>query len=187
MARPGRKPLANTWRQRGLPGINAPVPPGGKGVLATPGVIGRDKLTKLLRTFDNTKDVAELAPYGKAAEAWLEAAAAQLGATYGECGPSELAILRGAAEQLFWAEVLFSRARAAMKTETGEDTKLGPVTKIVETAARITDSYRANIVAAHKLRADRAAAASTTPTNPLAAFDVGPLDSQAEQEPSEDK
>lgn len=169
----GRKPLANTWRQRGLPGVNESIPVGGKGIVATPGYIGRDKLTRLLRTLDNTRDVAELAPFGEAADAWLEAAATQLAATYGECGPSELAILRGAARQLFWAEVLMAKAHASLaEGKDGNDPKLGPARALVETATRITDSYVRNVVAAHKLRADRAAV-PPAPTNPLAAFDAG--------------
>lgn len=179
MARPGRKPLAPTWRQQGAPGVNAPVPPGGKGVLATPGVLGRAKLTRALRKLDNTRDVAALMPYGEAAEEWLDAAAAQLAATYGDCGPGELAILRAAAQQLFWAEVLFDRARLTLATtEDGRDPKLNGAEahKLAESATRIADSCRGNIVAAHRLRAERAAAESGNgaPRNPLAAFDVPP-------------
>lgn len=173
MGGPSPKPRAKTWRQRGLPGVNAPVPPGGKGVPRGKSMAPA-KLQKLLRKFDSTKEVAELAPYDAKASAWFDAAAAQLAQTFGDCGPLELAILRGAADQMFWAQVFFDRARKAMGTKDGVDKQLGDVTKIVAIANSITDGYRTNIIAASELRAARAALPSNAPPpNPLAAFDVG--------------
>lgn len=153
-----------------MPGVNAPVPPGGVGPKGV-----RPALAKLLRAFDNTRDVAELAPYGAAADAWLAAAAAELGRQYGDCGPLELSILRGAAEQMFWSQVFFDRARMALQREDGTDPKLGSAAKMVEVANRLTDSLRANLQVANAMRAERAQreAADRPPTNPLGAFDAG--------------
>jgi hypothetical protein len=159
-----------------LPGVNAPVPPGGVG----PKGFKAPGLAKLLRAFDNTRDVAELAPYGEAADAWLQAAVTQLSLQYGDCGPLELSILRGAAEQMFWSQVFFARARDAIQREDGTDAKLGHTTKLVEIASRITDSCRANILAANALRAARKASedGDKPPVDPLAKFTT------ADEEPS---
>ncbi len=146
------------------------------------------KLQKLLRKFDSTKEVAELAPYDAKAAAWFDAASAQLAQTFGDCGPLELAILRGAADQMFWAQVFFDRARKAMGTEDGVDKQLGAVAGIVASASSITDGYRSNILAAHDLRAERAALAASDapPLSPLAAmsrpedFDIEPIPEESE-------
>jgi hypothetical protein len=158
------------WRQRGLPGVNAPLAPGGVAPKRLP-----PGLAKLLRVFDNTKDYAALAPHGETADAWFQAAIVQLCDQYGPCGAIELGILRGAAEQMFWSQVFFDRARTTMGAEEAEDKKLGmSVPKLVETASRITDSCRASVVAASSLRAARAQqeAATKPPVNPLATFDL---------------
>lgn len=146
------------------PGIDAPLAPGAHGAWSASGIGGGGgplppkKLARMLRTFDNAREAALLAPYARSADEWLSATTAQLTAALGGAGPAEMAILANASLQLMWSRRLFDKAAAA------EDARL------VETASRLAEAVGRNIRAAFDLRRELRATEDAPDDDPLAAY-----------------
>lgn len=128
------------WRAPELPGVNAGLPDQATGLAMSRRQ--HEKLTKILRTFDNTRTVAELVPYVEASEAWLDACAAQFADINGQMGPAEMAILATSSLQLLWSRLLFDKAAKA----SGAD-----AAKLAEMASRIADACGKNILTSFTL------------------------------------
>lgn len=150
------------WRAPGLPGINEPLPPGAGGLKIS--YKSAEKLRRFLRTFDNTKTVAALAPYAKSAEELREAILQELAARGFEVGPSVAVIVSVGAMQRMWFEILNDRALAQ------DDPKLA------ESASRIGDAAKASILNAHELqhRIVKSSSEVVQSRDPLDAFDATP-------------
>ena len=121
--------------------MNVTLPPGGTGLKITKRAHG--KLVKLLRTFDNTKTVRELAPIAEGYEEMLHAIAGELASKYGALGPSTMMLLAASMRQQFWATVLHDRAVRA-ESPTDQNT-------IAIYSAKMADASAGNLMKAQTL------------------------------------
>jgi hypothetical protein len=118
---------------------------------------------------------SHLAPFVVEAEAWLraqaEACARDVGG--GQLSPGVVSILRTAAWERMYSAFLFdagSRQSFAWQVDEERTPKVLPRTELVMVAARLGDSSRQNLLAAHELSAREAAARPRVPADAVAAM-----------------
>lgn len=151
------------WRQKPLPGVNAPVPPGSVGIAITPKM--NRELTKLLRTFDNAKAVLAMAPYAESAADVAEAILEELAEKGFPVGPTVIEKVQTSGLMRMWGRFLFDRA-----AETQD-------ARLADMATRIAVAADTNFAKAHELHAQIVESSKgTINVDPLAAFGEPPAE-----------
>lgn len=151
------------WRQKPLPGVNAPVPPGAAGIAITPKM--NRELTRLLRTFDNPKTVLAMAPYAQSAEEVTEAIIGELAAKGFPVGPTVIEKIQTGGLMRMWGRFLFDRAAAENDA------------RLADQAARIAVAADTNFERAHTLHAQiTAECKGAIDVDPLAQFGEPPAE-----------
>lgn len=149
------------WRQKPLPGVNAPVPSGCTGLAITPKM--NRELTRLLRTFDNPKAVQAMAPYAESAEELTEAILDELEAKGFPVGPTVIEKVQTSGLMRMWGRFLFDKA--ARESDP----------RLADMATRIATAADTNFAKAHELHAQiTAETKGAIDVDPLAAFGEPP-------------
>ena len=111
----------------------------------------------------------------KAREAWLRAQAATLASDVGggAVGPAPMALLAAAARKYAGADWLFALAGLnAVAWDRSDAQAPRPRTDVLASAARLTDSARQDVLAAHELAAREAAARRSRPQGGLSIVEL---------------